>query len=152
MRHRRKIAMPPQQSESASDVPESSHAFTMHARKCRICNHPQRKAIEHDFLRWARSHEIVHRYSLDDPAQPTGRGRLSLYRHARAAGLFRRRGRNLRSALGHIIERAEEAEISATAIVQAVKLYSQIKQDGSPRARPRTRTELTYNIENAGTY
>jgi hypothetical protein len=68
-----------------------------HARTCAICKHPLRAEIEADFIRWESPGRIVRRYKL--------RSRNAIYRHAHALDLFPKRDRNIRAALGWIIEK-----------------------------------------------
>lgn len=92
-----------------------------HSRKCTVCNHPSRLAIEEEFLHWASPDAISHHYSV---------GWRAVYRHAHALGLFEERGRNLRSALGHIIEHANHAMPSAGTIVRAIRAYACLNESG----------------------
>jgi len=105
-----------------SDFAIASHwPFDHHRRLCTICKHPMRNAIEEEFLHWASPDAIAHHYSV---------GWRAVYRHAHATGLFEKRGRNLRSALGHIIEHANHVTPSADAIIRAVRAYSCVTRDG----------------------
>ena len=45
-----------------------------HSRKCTICRHPDRDAIEHDFLHWCHPVDIAEEFGLADHS--------SIYRHA----------------------------------------------------------------------
>ncbi len=71
-----------------------------HQRLCSVCNHPEREAIESDFLRWGRPSQIAITYNLRD--------RASMYRHPHATGLFALRTRNLRWLLERILDRVLE--------------------------------------------
>jgi len=93
-----------------------------HARKCAICHHPERDAIELDFVRWRHPGNIV-----DDDELPS---RSALYRHAEAARLYRRRQHNLRAALEHIIQEAEGIVVTADTITRAVRVYARLSNDG----------------------
>jgi hypothetical protein len=53
-----------------------------------------------------------------------------VYRHAHAVGLFPRRQRNVRTALGRIIEKAGEVDVTAAAVVAAIQAYSKINAAG----------------------
>jgi hypothetical protein len=79
-----------------------------HARKCSICNHAQREAIEDDFFRW------------DDP----------LYRHAEATGLLARRRRNLRGVAERVLENVDDAKISGNTILRAMRIFAHVTEDG----------------------
>ncbi|MGH9776376.1 MAG: hypothetical protein ACRD50_15700 [Candidatus Acidiferrales bacterium] len=93
-----------------------------HARLCAICKHRDRAAIEADFLRWADPWDIAEEYDLP--------GRSAVYRHAHAAGLFARRKLNLACSLEHLIERASGVELTATALVRAVRAYASLNETG----------------------
>lgn len=54
----------------------------------------------------------------------------SIYRHARATGLFEKRDRNIKLALGKIVERAGEIMPNANAIVAAAVALAKINGDG----------------------
>jgi hypothetical protein len=130
-------------------VPGSPHALILHARHCRVCAHPLREEIEHEFLRWVPSHQIVRTYELDDPLLPTGRGRFSLYRHARAVGLYPRRARNIRTALEHMIESAAVVSLSGSNVLQAIRMFTQMDEDGRTIEGRRSNVQVTYRIEHA---
>lgn len=93
-----------------------------HNRKCSVCRHPARAAIDQDFLRWRSPDRIAADYSIADHS--------SVYRHAHATGLFRRRNAGLRHALGSLIEQAADVAPSADAIVRAVCAFAHITDDG----------------------
>jgi len=95
---------------------ESQEAFLKrHRRKCQVCHHPDRDAIEGAFVMWRRPKGIAEVYRL--------RGD-SLYRHAVAFDLYTRRRNNLRSVLDNIMERGVETEITGETILGAVKAYT----------------------------
>jgi hypothetical protein len=96
--------------------------IAQHRRKCSVCRHPERDAIEEAFLEWREVSDITREFHLP--------GRTALYRHARAFGLFARRSRNLRFALGLIIEQAEAVTPTAEAIVHAVRAYTRVTDAG----------------------
>jgi hypothetical protein len=100
-----------------------------HTRKCQICHHPERDAIEDEYIRWVRPHSIVCKYDLND--------RTSLYRHCRALGLDILRRRNLRVALEPILEAAECVRITADSVISAARIYSHINDDGQWEDPPR---------------
>ncbi|MGH9572804.1 MAG: hypothetical protein ACRD40_04650 [Candidatus Acidiferrales bacterium] len=95
---------------------ETNEAFLRrHSRKCQVCHHPDRDAIEGAFIMWRRPKGIAEVYRL--------RGD-SLYRHAVAFDLFSRRRNNFRTVLENIMERGVETEISGETILGAVKAYA----------------------------
>lgn len=71
---------------------------TYHRIKCNVCADPDRAAIDQAFLFWESPEKIARTYGIPD--------RSSIYRHARATGLFSRRRKSLSSALESILERA----------------------------------------------
>jgi hypothetical protein len=93
-----------------------------HARKCEICHHSDRDAIEGEFIDWHHPDTIVDDYELNS--------RAGLYRHAHAVGLFRRRRRNLRCALELVIQEAERTSPTADAIIRAVRAQSRVTSGG----------------------
>jgi len=78
--------------------------------------------MEADFVSWRSPGAIAQEYGLAD--------RASVYRHAHALGLFSKRRRNLRAALERIIEKADEVDVTAAAVVAAVQAYSKINGNG----------------------
>jgi hypothetical protein len=94
----------------------------VHARKCVVCNHPERDEIEDQFVYWGHPGSIVKRFGL--------RHRTALYRHARALRLYEVRTSKLRSALEHIIERASITKVTSDSIVRAVQTYAHIDAQG----------------------
>ncbi len=95
--------------------------LTHHERLCLICRNPFREAIEEEFIHWHNVHDIADHYRIDARA---------IYRHARAVNLYDKRDLNLRSALGHIIHRAQSVRITADAVIRAVHHFARINRDG----------------------
>jgi hypothetical protein len=93
-----------------------------HARTCAICKPPLRAEIGADFIRWESPGRIVRRYKLQS--------RNAIYRHAHALDLFPRRDRNIRAALGWIIEKIGTVKVTAAAAVAAVATLSKINAAG----------------------
>lgn len=93
-----------------------------HKSGCTVCAHEQREEIESDFIAWKSPATIAKEYSLAD--------RASVYRHAHAFGLFARRKRNLRAALERIIEKADDVDVTAAAVVAAIQAYAKINAQG----------------------
>ena len=94
-----------------------------HSRKCAICNHPEREAIDQAFLHWATGPSIVNDYKLPSLS--------CLYRHVHAVGLWRRRRKTVRSTLHRIIERAGDTRPSVRDIIRAVEICARFRDDGS---------------------
>jgi hypothetical protein len=92
-----------------------------HESQCSVCQHEQRNDIDRAFKHWT---------SPDDLAEQYGLSRDAIYRHAHATGLFDARGRNLKMALGRIIEKAADAPVNAAAVVSAVQAYAKINAQG----------------------
>jgi hypothetical protein len=92
-----------------------------HEVQCSVCRHPERATIEKEWTSWGNTSRLAKEYSLS---------RDSLYRHAHALGLFSKRQRNIRAALERIIERSEDVEVTASAIVSAIQAYAKINANG----------------------
>lgn len=106
-----------QYSAPAHSEPGTSH----HERHCKICSHPDRADIEADFVEWAQPDEIAREYNVS---------RASIYRHARAIDLYARRNRNLRFALGRLIEWVDSVQPTADSIVRAIHAFARINDQG----------------------
>jgi hypothetical protein len=92
-----------------------------HERHCSICNHPDRVSIEEEFIHWQKPGVIAWLYEAEE---------RSIYRHARATGLFAARERNLRSALGHMVELASDVKPTIDGVLRAIRAYSCLDRDG----------------------
>ncbi|MDR3720381.1 MAG: hypothetical protein P4L00_02175 [Candidatus Acidoferrales bacterium] len=92
-----------------------------HSRLCSICHHPDRDAIEEEFIHWHNPNDTRYDYEVS---------RAALYRHAHAVGLFARRERNLRSALGHMVQRVMNVAPTSDSILRAIRAYSCLNRDG----------------------
>jgi hypothetical protein len=101
-----------------SSKPES---LLRHERDCRVCHHAKREEIEQDFIAWKSPIDTAALYKI-----PT----RSIYRHAHALGLFSRRNRNIRAALGQIIEHAGRVHVNAQAVVSAVAVLAKLNAAG----------------------
>src|ERR1700683_409936 len=100
-----------------------------HARKCTVCHHPDREFIDQDYLRWLSPQKIAREYKISHHSV--------VYRHADATGLRTPRRAALRATLEHFIEQAENVRPTAHSIVSAVRLYSQINNQGQYTPSPR---------------
>jgi len=105
--------------KAARENKQSSQA--RHERDCKICHNAKREEIERAWTSWGDTTEIAKQYSLT---------RDSIYRHAHALGLFKKRGRNIRAALEQIIEKAAGVEVTAASVVSAVQAYAKINAQG----------------------
>jgi hypothetical protein len=94
-----------------------------HARRCAICNHPERDAIEEEFVHWFHADRIADRYELPS--------RSAVYRHAYATGLYDLRRRNMRYALEHLIEEARLATpVTGDTVIRAVRAHAHLTATG----------------------
>jgi hypothetical protein len=93
-----------------------------HENGCRICSHPQKLAIEHDFIAWKSPAKIAKEFKLRD--------RSTVYRHAHALNLFPKRARNLKGALERIIEKCDDVPVNASAVVAAITAYGKLNSQG----------------------
>ena len=88
---------------------------------CRVCRHPQRAAIETEFVRWKTLREIEAEFSVPKD---------SVARHARARGLEERRSRNVRGALVRVVEKGiETAEVTSSSLVAAATALAKLGED-----------------------
>jgi len=83
-----------------------------HTRKCQICHHPDRAAIEEDFILWCNPGSITDEYGVP---------RMALYRHANAFNLFTIRRESLRLGLDRIVERGAETFVTGDMVIRAIK-------------------------------
>jgi hypothetical protein len=108
-----------------------------HQRKCTVCHHPQRKEIEQDYLRWGSPTAIARVYGLAGPT--------AIYRHVHATGIFARRRARLRLALDPLIEQVAEVNITAHAIISAIKTSFNFQNARKWIGRPGTPTARGVN-------
>jgi hypothetical protein len=106
----------------AIPVPAPAPDFERHQRKCAICHHPDREAIEELFIYWHSADSIRHLFNLPDWS--------TMYRHARAAGLYERRRHNVRAVLEHLLEGVDGVEPTPMSIVSAVRAYACLTDSG----------------------
>lgn len=111
----------PSRASSVNPATRSS-SLERHRRKCTVCKHAERDAIEEAFLHWLSPEFITKEFELPDWS--------TLYRHAHATGLFVQRRRNVRFALENVIERSVEVEITAAGLVRAVRAYTSLTDSG----------------------
>jgi hypothetical protein len=101
---------------------KSAVSLGRHKRTCSICAHKLRQEMEKAFISWRSPAAIAEEFGLSD--------RASVYRHAHALGLFQKRQRNIRAALERIIERVDDVDVTASAVVAAVQAYAKINAAG----------------------
>jgi hypothetical protein len=93
-----------------------------HEARCTICRHPERDAIEEEFIHWLSPRTMRYAYGVQSRA---------VYRHAHAFNLFAVRDRNLRFALGHIIDRVERIpEAHGPDVIRAIHAFARVNNEG----------------------
>ena len=111
-------------SSTFSTSPVRPPDFSRHSRRCCICLHPDRDAIEGDFIRWRSPELIAREYKIAN--------RTSIYRHAHCTGLFAWRRRELGRVLEGMLENAEHVPLEASdAIVRAARVYAHLDENGN---------------------
>ena len=93
-----------------------------HSRRCIICHHPEREAIEEEFVHWRAPWKLAQDYKLSDYR--------TVYRHARAAGLLLQRRERLHSALDAFVESVDDVTFTGDTILRAMRAYSCIDSHG----------------------
>ncbi len=93
-----------------------------HSRRCIICHHPEREAIEEEFVHWRAPWKLAQDYKLADYR--------TVYRHARAAGLLLQRRERLHSALDAFVESVDDVTFTGDTILRAMRAYSCIDTHG----------------------
>ena len=116
--HQTDVATPPKLPKTPAEIDLSRHK-----RRCSVCHHPDREALEEAFLQWRNVKYI------DREFQPEG-GITAIYRHARALKLFKQRNLTLRSSLEFVIEQSERIVPSAEGLVKAIRAYTRINESG----------------------
>src|SRR5271155_2451481 len=114
-------------------------SFNYHSRKCVICRHPDRAAIEEEFVHWGGVGDIARIYHLGDSR--------SVYRPAPATGLTLRRRENLHSVLDIFLEKARGAKMSGDSILRAIRAYSCVDSLGRWVDPP---TQMNYTFAQPG--
>lgn len=103
---------------------EAESSFERHSRKCTICNHPDREAIEELFINWHSPQSIRGLFAIYHPFDWS-----AVYRHARAAGLYAKRSKNLRAVLDLLLEGATHVKPTAHGVIAAVRAYSCLTEE-----------------------
>jgi hypothetical protein len=136
------IAAPPraarsQPTASITSIPSPRPPdFARHARRCAICSHPDRDAIEGDFIRWRSPELIAKEFHISD--------RSTIYRHVHSTGLLAWRKRELARVLEGILESAEHVPLtSSDVIIRAARIYSHLDDRGKWYDPARTSFVLT---------
>lgn len=111
-RSRRKKVAPP---------PKPLSRLARHEAQCGICGDELQEEIDDAFINWEYVNRIAQDFNLD---------RRAIYRHAHATGLFAKRDKNVRRALGRIIHEADRVTVTADSVVRAVKLLTHVNAHG----------------------
>lgn len=93
-----------------------------HESQCSVCRHPEREAIEQEFVHWLSPRATAEDFEIDFRA---------IYRHAHACNLFAVRNRNIRFVLSHSLERAEHAVTPTPAdLNRMVRTFTRVNDEG----------------------
>ncbi len=121
---------------AASSKPFHVPDFSRHSRRCSICSHPDRDAIEGEFIRWRSPQKIAKDYDLPD--------RTAIYRHAHATGLFQARRSHIGRVLESFLETIDDSPPSDfDPVTRAVRVYAHLDHEGNWLEAPRTLRILT---------
>ena len=113
-------ARPPRHPLPAA--PADALNMNKHESHCSICRHPEREAIEEEFIHWFSPRATAADYGIDVRA---------IYRHAHALDLFAVRNRKVRYVLSHALERAEHAATpTASELNRMVRTFTQVSDEG----------------------
>ena len=118
-----------------SAPPPSESAAAHHPAKCSICNHPDRHAIDDDFVHWVRPSTIAWEFDISARA---------ICRHAHATRLYELRARNYIEALDLVVENAQGATVTGDTIIRAIRVATQFRESGQWTEPPR---RVIYSIE-----
>ncbi len=108
----------PKRSPARSSKEKS---LTSHEARCTICSHSERAAIEEGFLHWENCWALAREYGVN---------RRAIYRHAHAFNLFALRNRNLRHALGFLVEEVDRVAPTADAVLRAILALAHVNDEG----------------------
>jgi len=107
-----------------------------HSRRCMVCSHPDRDAIEGEFIRWRSPHKIARDYAIAD--------RNSIYRHAHATNLFEERRRQIGRVLESYLETIDDCPpADFDPVTRAVRVYAHLNANGTWIEPQRTLRILT---------
>jgi hypothetical protein len=107
--------------KKTSPPPERLSRLELHQSHCKICGYEDQDEIDEAFVSWENVSQIAEDYERD---------RRAIYRHANATGLYAKRDRNIRRALGRIIQEADFVTASADSVVRAVKMLTHVNARG----------------------
>lgn len=114
--------MPAKNHRKRRPATQAQADFARHARKCTICHHPDRDAIEEAFIDWTDSYYLYKNFDLGS--------KHAVYCHAHATGLFDARRRNVRIALESLIEGAGNVRATPDSVIRAVHALSRVDDKG----------------------
>ncbi|MGB6874529.1 MAG: hypothetical protein WA634_15860 [Silvibacterium sp.] len=115
-------------------------SFERHRRKCSVCNHPHREAIEEMFINWHSPESIRVALGAYPPLDWS-----AIYRHARATGLYAKRSKNLRAVLDLLLEKAGDVQPTAQGIIAVVRAYSCLT-DANQWIEPEKRVHIVNRV------
>ena len=118
--------LPPAAPDRSTELPKVS---ANHARNCKICRHPDRRAIEHLFVESCCADQIAMHFGLHN--------RQNVYRHAVAAGLYKRRRRKMLCASEGVLENLGFMKLTGDAFRVAfehVERYARAEQEAEAQA------------------
>jgi len=118
--HPRRTAKPAQRL-APPQRPRLLTGLELHQAHCGICNSDLHDEIDERFLNWEHVGTLAEEYKTS---------RSIIYRHANATGLFVKRDRNCRRALGHIIHNAAYAFTTGDTVIRAVKTLAHLNARG----------------------
>jgi hypothetical protein len=118
----------------------SESSFERHSRKCKICSHPDREIIEELFINWHSAQSIRGQFAMYHPFDW-----WAVYRHARAAGLYAKRRKNLRAVLDLLLEGVTNVSPTAHGVIAAVRAYSCLTETNS-WVEPEKRVRITNHV------
>jgi hypothetical protein len=98
-----------------------------HARLCTVCKHTDRDEIEQEFLSWIHPESTAHEYGIEWRA---------IYRHAHATNLFPARERNLRFALGRMVELSSRVIPTMDGMLRTIRAFSSLDRNGRWKSPP----------------
>ncbi len=127
---RRKKSRPRRRNKAAPAPAPSQHASRRerHKELCGICISDYREEIDDAFINWESVNSIAREFNIE---------RRAVYRHAHATGLFPKRDRNIRRALGLIIHRADKVQgVTADSVIRAIHMLAHINEAGEWIAPP----------------
>lgn len=118
-----------------------------HRRKCAVCHHPEREAIEDLFVHWHSPEAIASHYD-DYEQEDESITWISIYRHAYAFGLDEIRRRNLRFVFEHILDQAGTTAATPASIIVAARALGSCVNANGDWNEPSKRVIVTNIIRN----